>query len=307
MKALMTITGLLLLSIFVMAQEETMLHQADDNYFGEQVQNYVDKELRVICLSKPLLRYGYHGFVLDPSLNLRDSINIYACCDGAAAPRYDMLYSKTFTVLDVLSDTEEPEELGKYGDRYFLKLLANHNSDTLYYEYFTNYETSFPFVLLDYEAALKERYTDLQYMVRGKNWVIPNMPMEDYRTAQPVSFQAGSMWTCKGITTDTYNCRPSLILENDKGEQIVMDVKIEQAMDASLFLTKEQAAEYRGKWGDEVFKMILDRQVNKGFTEEMVRLSLGDPDYVESKDGKVLWTYRGNQIAFEGGKVAQVE
>ncbi len=314
MKALYAIALFLLLSAFASSQErsdfgeeETVLHQADDNYFGENVQNYIDKKLRVICLSTPLKRYGYHGFVLDPTLNLRDSINIYGCCEGAAAPRYEMLYNKVFTVVDVLGDTEKPDPLAKYGDRHFLKLVANHNSDTLYYEYFTNYETSFPFVLLDYEKSLTNRYTDLQYVLRGNNWIIPNMPMEDHRSRRPVSFKAGSLWTCKGITTETYNCRPSLILENDKGEQIVMDVKIEQAMDPMMFFTKERANELRSQWGDEIYKSILEGNVNVGFTEEMVKLSQGEPDYVETSGKRQSWTYGGSLVTFESGKVVAVD
>ncbi len=283
------------------------LHIPDDNYYGSNVGQYVGQKLQVACKYLPLQKYGYSGFLNDYQNNIRDSLNIYNCCQDKGTSKIEGLTGRVFTVEEIIADPNPIAALKGYGDRSYLLLKADDNGDQVYYEYYSAYETSFPFIRLDYIEELKERYIGQEIVVRGKNWIIEHTPMKHYQTDQVIKFDAGSNWKCVDISTDVYNCRPSLLLESSNGDVIPMNVTIAEEENPKYFFTKAKAEEYQKQFGNEAWNAIVGRVVSNSFTPEMTRISLGEPDLINMEDGnKEIWIYRNKTLTFVNGKLSKI-
>lgn len=276
------------------------------NFLGKDCHKYVGQEFYLLPKSESLRKYGYEGFTLDYTKSgLTNKSNVYKCCDSYNS-KYEDLSGKYFEVLEIYNHPKAKESEYLYGKKKYLKLKEKESGDIVYYLYDSNYEHSFPFLVVGYCLKQKKINIGKQMIVRGDNWISRSEPMSDMKTGLPVSFDKGSKWTCIDLSVEDKYYTLSMILENEKGEQI------------PLSLSSFQRENFRSTWGvfdyndvqiyikrfgSENWTTILEGKVKVGFTEEMVKLSWGKPDKINRSSYSDQWVYDNQYLYFEGGKL----
>lgn len=273
------------------------------NFLGKDAYKYVGQELYLNGKAERLRKFGFEGFAIDYTKNLlANKSNIYKCCDSYNS-KYDELAGKYFTVLEVIKHPKATENEYLYAKKFYLKLQEKETKDIVYYEYNSQFEHSFPFIVVGYFAKLKELEIGKEYIVRGKNW-LSSEPMTDMKTGNPVSnFVAGGRWKCVDVTIEDKYYTLSLVLENEKGEQISLNV--DKSKNTNWVFEFGQAELYKKKFGNENWQRILDGKVKIGMTKEMCELSWGKPKSINRTivSGKISeqWVYSENYLYFDNG------
>lgn len=124
-----TLVTILLLSIFSFGQNYK-------NFPSEDVQQLLNKELKVKSVSAKLQEYGYSGFYKDEKLKTK-----FACCENYNS-KYSSLVDKIFTVISY-----EPY-ISVIGDKKYKLLLSNDETGKIYFDYNPKYEHTFPFEVI---------------------------------------------------------------------------------------------------------------------------------------------------------------
>ena len=127
-----------------------------------------------------------------------------------------------------------------YGKKYYLKLRDKDNNEVWYFEYDSEFEHSFPFIVVKYFNYLKENYIGTQIVLRGKNWISSTGVMTDISTGLPVSdFLSGAVWDCIDVTVEQTYYSLVMVLQNSYGEKIPLGINwLEKNTHA---FTKEQS------------------------------------------------------------------
>jgi len=60
-------------------------------------------------------------------------------------------------------------------------------------------------------------------------------------------------------------------------------------------------------WENEIWSLIIEKQVSKGMNKEQVRLSWGEPNEVEKEGTNESWLYEGKYLFFEANNLTEVE
>lgn len=311
MKKIIAILGMCVFSNFLLAQVTTTKvseaiaeisnepYDSIFNFLDKDVYKYVGQELYLKGQSEILRRGGYNGFTIDYTQGTWNKSNVYKCCDGFNS-KYDDLVGKYFTVIAVYEHPKANERKYLYGSKYFFELKENKSGDKVYYEYDSQDESSFPFVVVGFFIKQKKMNINKEFIIRGKNWIESTEPMTDINTGLPVSFEPGSKWKCVDLTIEEKYFNLSLILQNEKGERIPLD--LDYAHDKSLVFRVEDVLIYKKKFGAENWNKILNGKVNVGFTEEMVLLSWGKPEKINRSSSGDQWVYKGQYLYFRNGK-----
>ena len=270
------------------------------NFLEKDVYNYIGQELYLKGKSENIREYGYKDFVKNYKKRTSSKRNIYKCCDNYNS-KYDELAGKYFSVVAVHKDpsVEESDYLSTF--YYFLELKEKDSGDKVYYKYDGKYELKFPFIVVGYFLKQKQLYIDKEFVVRGKNWISRDKPMYDMHTGQPVSFDIGSRWKCIDLTIEEKYFTLSLILQNEKGENIPCSIK--RANTKYWIFYAEDADRYKEEFGEKIWDTILKGNVLIGFTEEMVELSWGKPEKINRASYGDQWVYNGRYLYFENGKL----
>ncbi|HRK55514.1 MAG TPA: hypothetical protein PK185_16485 [Cyclobacteriaceae bacterium] len=270
------------------------------NFVGKDVNQYLGQELYLKGKPESLREYGYEDFTTDYTQSrIGDKSVIYKCCDGYNS-KYIDLAEKYFKVLEIIPHPKAKEDDLLYGKKSFLKLKEKESNDIVYYEYDSDYEHSFPFVVVGYYIILKKRFLNREFITRGKNW-ISSEPMTELTTGREVTFAPGTKWKCIDITVEEKYFTLSLILENDLGEKIPLSV--DNTNNTYWVFTKEEADKYKTKFGAEDWNRILTGKVRIGFTEEMTILSWGEPQKINKSSYGNQWIYDDQYLYFENGKL----
>ena len=145
-----------------------------NNFLGKNVYQYLGQELYVNGKNKDLRKYGYDGFFVDIDKGKFDN-GVYKCCDGYNS-KYDELAGKYFKVIDIIKHPKADENEYLYGSKYYLKLQEKASNDIVYFEYSTEYEHSFPFIVVGFLRNLKRKQSDksLFLEVRTKDLAVMN-------------------------------------------------------------------------------------------------------------------------------------
>ncbi len=294
-------------------QVDNTPYDSTKNFLAEKVQKYLGQELYLKGLSESIRKYGYSGFVIDyKEASLSNDKNIYKCCESYHS-KYIELAEKYFTVLEVIkhpkatSGNSTDESL--YGKKWFLKLKEKESNDIVYFEYSENYEHSFPFIVVGYFVKLKQTEINKEFIVRGKNWLTSGI-MYDMNTGNAVSeFLPGNKWTCVDVTIDEKYYSLSLILQNQKGEQIPLSV--DNSKRTNWVFNKDQAEIYKKIYGLENWNLILESKVKIGMTKEMCELSWGKPksinETITSQNKSEQWVYSQGYLYFEKGVLTTIQ
>ena len=286
-------------------------YDSTKNFLGKNVYKYVGQELYLNGKAESLRKHGYEGFFSDYNKSKSDG-GVYKCCDSYNS-KYDELTGKYFTVLEVIkhpkANNGNPTDEYLYGDVYFLKIQEKESKDIIYFEYKSKYEYDFPFIVAGYFTKLKQTEVGKEFIVRGKNW-ISSEPMTDMNTGNPVSnFEAGGKWKCIDVTIEDKYYSLSLVLQNDKGEQIPLN--IDNTEKTNWVFEFRQAELYKKQFGIENWQQILNGKVKIGMTKEMCQLSWGKPKNINETiiAGKKSeqWVYSDNYLYFGNGILTAIQ
>lgn len=277
--------------------DETDISQYDSlkNYIGTKVNKYIGQELYLNLLTESLSKYGYEGFLIDYKSDEKSKSNIYKCCDGNRS-KYTDLKGKYFRVLEVL-----PDNKGSNNRYYFLKLMEKDSKDILYYKYDSQYSSNFPFIVVGY-------YEKMRNNVIGKTYILRTLDeIYDVRTGKKINFTNGTEWKCVDFTIEDKYYRLVHIFENSLGERI----KSGGNKGRVTFWEKETAENYRSKFGDQNWELIVNGKVSIGMTKDMCELSWGKPDKINetitSEITSEQWVFADNTLYFDNGILTAIQ
>ena len=302
------ILGLILLSNFSFAQitttqvaekkEEISLTTYDGsmNFLGNDVYKYIEQNLYLKGVSKNLRKYGYSGFTLDYKKRVNEP---YKSISGIHS-EYDELVGKYFKVLDVHKHPEADESEYFYGKTYYLELEEKDSGDIVYYEYDSQFEHSFPFIVVSFFEKTKKNVIREQFIFSNK--ILKSKI--NIETGRPIAITPAEIWTCIDLTVEEKYYNLALVVKNSLGEKIAIAhmYAIGKYSNGRSY-TLAQAQTYKQKFGEENWLIILENKVVIGFTEEMVRLAWGEPKKINRASYGDQWVYDEQNLYFENGKL----
>lgn len=271
------------------------------NFLGEDVGQYIGQVLFLKGESESLRKYGYGDFIVDYiNDDLSNYNNVYKGNKGEC--RYNSNYydiaERYFRVLSVIKHPKANEQSYLYGTKYYLELEDRDSKERLYFRYDSKYESSFPFIVVGFYEKQKKNMI-------GQKFIFVNKALEgsyDIYTGMPITNVPKQIWTCKDFTIEEKYYSLALIIENSLGETThigytsVMNDKYRRSG-----FTVQEADNYSKKFGMNNWDKILDRKVSVGFTEEMVRMSWGEPSGINRASYGDQWVYDGQYLYFEKG------
>ncbi len=297
-----------------------MEYDSLDNFLGKNFNKYIGQELYLSGKPEILRSFGYAGFSLDYKKHRYSYSNTYKplmtkdgkyvkATLGGGFSYYDSLAGKYFEVISFESHPDTCIDEIIFGKKCFFKLKEKKSGDIVYFEYDSEFEYLFPFIVTGYFNKLKVTEPGKEYIVRGKNWN-PTGPMIDIQTGNPVSnFVAGAKWMCVDVAIDKKYYKLSLILENYKKEQIA--ISISNAKKNTWIFDLEQSNLYKQKYGESDWLLILEGNLKVGMSKEMCELSWGKPQciYETITAGKKIeeWVYKKNYLFFDSDVLTAIQ
>jgi len=272
------------------------------NFLGKDVYKYQGQELYLKGKAESLRKYGYDNFVLDYTKDkLSNKSNVYKCCDSYNS-KYDELVEKYFNVLEIIKHPKAEQNEYLYGKKFYLKLQEKESNDIVYYEYDSEFEHSFPFIVVGFFEKQKK-------LVEGKEFVFADKVLEsstDIQTGKVVTIKTGQKWKCTDLTIEEKYYSLSLVIENLLGEKTTISHEsVFGKWRSGRAYTASEADNYKKKFGQENFDRILQGKVKIGMTKEMCKLSWGEPEKINETitAGKKTeqWVYSDNYLYFDNG------
>ena len=291
------------------ASTENMPYDSTLNFLGENVHQYIGQLLYVNGKPESLREFGYRGFLTNYTSRTYDlKSNVYECCDSYNS-QYNRLVDRYFLVLDVIPHPRANEDDYLYGDKYYLKLEANDNKDIVYFEYDTGYEVTFPFVVAGYFVKKKRELVGDSYVLTNKNSYDLGEPILDINTGKHIIIQADMVWKAIDVSIEEKYFSLALILENETGGTIGFNIL--ELDDLAYIIEKSTAYHLQTKFGEENWDLILEGQVRLGMTDEMCRISWGEPEDINRTIGSMgvqeQWVYSSQYLYFENGKLTTIQ
>ena len=281
-----------------------------NNFLYEDVDKYVGQEFYLKGKEKLSREFGYEGFILDYTDNeLFDQKNIYYCTSDHFCSIYDSLAGKYFKVLGAIKHPKAAENKYFYDKKCYLKLQEKVSNDIVYYAYDCESKYYFPFIVVGYFIKLKQTQIGKKFVVRGKNWYSDGA-MTDMNTGIPVTnFEAGKIWKCVDVTIEEKRYQLSLIIQNEKGEQIPLSA--DNATNDYCVFEATRAERLKKRFGSENWQTILEGKVKIGMTKEMCLLSWGTPDKINETitagKNSQQWVYYNGYIYLTNGIVTSIQ
>lgn len=276
----------------------TELYDSLQNFLGTEVSKYLGQEFYLKGKAEGLRKYGYDGFYVDYNKSKFDN-GVYKCCDSYNS-KYDELNGKYFKVLEIIKHPKASESEYLYGKKSYLKLEEKVSKDIVYFEYDSQFEHSFPFIVVGFFEKVKK-------IVVGQNFVVANNVFEsstDILTGDSIINTPNQRWECTDLTIEEKYYTLSLVVKNPHGQSTTISYdSIFGKFNKGKFYSEKDANEYEQKFGKTNWLKILDGKVVIGFTEEMVLLSWGEPDKINRASYGDQWVYDGEYLYFENGKM----
>lgn len=278
-------------------QTDTTPYDSTQNFLGKDVYRYQDQELYLKGKAESLRQYGYDNFILDYTKDkFMNESNVYKCGDRYNS-KYDELAGKYFKVLQIIKHPEAKQSEYLYGEIFYFKLQEKETNAIVYYEYDSESEYSFPFIVVGFFEKQKRLFV-------GKEFVFRNSEFEggtDIHTGKTVTIKTGQKWKCTDLTIEEEYFNLSLIFENSLGEKI--DDLYDRVLNVAY--TAKEADNYKKKFGQEKFDNILEGKVKIGMTKEMCKLAWGEPKDINktitSGKNTEQWVYSDNYLYFDNG------
>lgn len=251
------------------------------NFLGENVYGYINQELYLRGKPESLREFGYEDFTnYLPNKRDRESI------------AYIVLAEKYFTTLDV---TPAKDDGWDYDSHYYLKLKEKESGDIYYYRYDFTSEISFPFVSVGY-------FTKQKAEIIGKEYLFKKIP--DRSHTGNYKLISGSIWRAEDIIIEGKYHSLVVLLKNSDNEEVFFPLD-ERFYDPYYIMSKTSADSFKEKFGQELWKLILDSKLSLGMTQEMVEIAWGKPKDINRSiysDGiHEQWVYYSTYLYFENG------
>jgi hypothetical protein len=279
------------------------------NFLGKNVYQYLGQELYLKGKSESLRKYGYDGFYTDYNKSKFDN-GVYKCCDSYNS-KYSELEGKYFTVLEIIKHPKADENEYLYGKKFYLKLKEKLSQDIMYFEYDTDFEHSFPFIVVGFLEKLKKQAIG-QKFVFGSTKLRFGEDELDVKTGKPIIFKLGEKWECFDVTIEEQYYNLSLLLKDKLGQ--TLSIGYEMAIGSEKFYdvyTEKEAERYKTKFGLDNWTTILQGKVSIGMTKEMCKLSWGEPkdinETITSGRKSEQWVYADNYLYFDNGKLTTIQ
>ncbi|MDD3771820.1 MAG: hypothetical protein PHC38_04090 [Weeksellaceae bacterium] len=293
-------------------------YDSTKNFLGLNVNKYLGQELYLKGKTRDLRESGYSGFCID----YRKSIDAYSNTYKAIKPKeerylkfdlgggksiYDSLANKYFTVLDIIKHPKSTEIEVIYGRKYFLKLIDKSTHDTIYYEYDSEAEHLFPFIVVGYYEKLKKEEI-------GKEFIFTYSTLngaKDIITGIEIPLTIGQKWKCIDITIEEEYFSLSYVIQNNNGQKTTVPVETFENKSFKEVYSIYEANKYIKKFGNENFNLILRCKLKIGMTKEMCKLSWGEPlkinASITSNKKSEQWVYSNDYLNFENGILTAIQ
>ncbi len=320
-------------------------YDSTKNYLEKDVYLYIGQTLHLNKIPTEQREKEY--FMLDKDKNFYDNTNKqYACSlDPESLKQYndlksslsadnfeklksalsikcntnfDLIEQKNFKCFGVWRHpnwTEYPN-----GSRYYLGLIREDNNDTCYYMYEAERGYSFPFTVLGYLAKQKLIFNKQQaeligkeFIVRGKNYLPILSEYVVSTTDEAITFVPGQLWKTVDFYVNTTTNEKMITLESLKGVKTsvrfsddILTNDFEQ-----IFMPRAEADKIIKKYGQPIWKNILQGKVFIGWTKAMCKLSWGRPNDINKTitayGTTEQWVYSGNYLYFSGNKLTAIQ
>jgi len=287
------------------------------NYLGENVHQYIGQELYLTNNPMSVREFGYTGFIHDYTRSLCESSNTsFQRHDSHSLnSEYEKLAGRYFLVLDVIKHPKADSD-SLYKNKSFFKLKAKDNGDIVYYEYISDNEASFPFIVVDFFQRKKKEFVGKDYFLKQYSghyyWEEPT----DINTGHPIYLSFSTIWKCIDFVVEEELWKLALILENKNGEQLLIYLDMADGRYGySWIVEKSQVELYQKIYGAQNWRLILSGEVKLGMTKEMCTLSWGTPYEINKIISKKViheqWVYRkkyssDRYLYFENDKLTAI-
>lgn len=265
-------------------QPEEITFDYSKNWQGKQYRNYIGQSLYVVPKGERLAKYGYTGFYEIPEGKIYQQVSEYI-----KNTKHEAIANKTFKVEDANIVGE-----GVFGyPNVYLKITSD--TDTLYYKYDMQYEHNFPFIVIGYLDKIKTEHIGKKYCLLKT----PDAKLTDYLTGKDVVLTPGTTWTCSDIVLDTKYGYLMMLFTNTKGETISEMVVRHKLM----FIAETYKAKLETKYGKALVQTAIKGSIQKGMSEELVKVAFGEPKRINDASYGEQWVYDGQYVYFKNGKV----
>ena len=119
--------------LFTLLLSQLMFGQ---NFPGNNPNLLLGKDLKILPKIEGLHKFGYEGFFEDDAMD-----KVFECCDSYKS-KYNNMVGRVFKVTEVTPIKDVSND-----GRYKIKLLSD-KKETLYFEYESKYEHTFPFEVI---------------------------------------------------------------------------------------------------------------------------------------------------------------
>lgn len=299
------------------------------NYLGRNVDKYIGQELYLLGKQKLLRTFGYSGFHTNEDMdkffentykpfkaekkaNISDYQKVYDSLNNKGKSMfsdYDLLVGKHFKVLDVIKKKVSWDTTGEiYKNQYFLKLKELESSDIVYYDYDTESDAEFDFLVVGYLEKLKKKFIGKTY-VFSKSYYSLNQSPNDINTGEEIKYCSYDKWKCTDVIISDEDYRLYLVLKNSKNNALLGN-QDSGFLETNLWVgiyTEKQANNYLMKFGSSNWNLILQGIVQVGMTKEMCKLAWASPILITNTGLKTeLWTYTDESLIFEKGLLKKI-
>ncbi len=294
-------TYIILLTVFLALKTtaQTTGYDSLKNFLGEHPNPYIGETLYLHGKPDFQRSEGYENFVIDYKVDKLKKDNVYQCCDYYNA-KYDALHGHYFKVIAVLPHPKAVTKPYPYATRYFLQLQdEGNNNQTIYYEYDSKLEGKFPFTVVGYYEKIKAASI-------GKRFVFKNAEVRKLTGKNP---QPGELWTCTDVLIENEDNKIAMSFANNAGTGFTIPYdEVSGAYGAVNAFTEAQAADYKQRFGNELWNSILYNQLKNGMSEEMAKMTWGEPKRTNHlSDGTDQWVYDDHYLYFKSGKLVRTQ
>jgi len=271
------------------------------NFLSEDVYCYKNQLLYVLPKTKSLQKYGYDYFYKTKKIEKK-----YACCQSYNS-KYESLANKYFYVTEI-NHHPKYKTSTIYAEKYYLTLKDKDTNEVVYFVYNPNSKFGFPFLSVTYFEKHKNDMNGSEIILRGGNWrkriSSKYDKIYDINNGEEIFLDTGEVWIVgELVVEDKYNTL-SYIISNSKGEVTTIQKKYLNnginEFSVNQFVIFKKDVDRIKKKCEMFYNAIMKRNISIGMTEEMVKLSWGKPDKINtSSHGSNQWVYNNRYLYFE--------
>lgn len=281
-------------------KEQKPVFDSTKNFLGStNVQSYVGQILFV--KPKRLPEYGYEYFK-PIDYNPKDWDSRRSHYGGNAEKshyntRYEDLVEKYFKVDSIFEND--------YFSYIFYLTNTKDSSDRCCFIYSSNYEHTFPFIVLSHFNYLKDNYEGKQYIIRGY-W----LSHTDIITGDSIKINDNSKvaWTVSELTVvDNHSKDLAFVVKNGDMTSYITAERFENIYETNggrFYYEKSEWDSLVKKYGLTMMKMVLDEKIKVGMPEKLLIYSWGKPKKINSSSyGNKQYVYDNDYVYVKDGKV----